>query len=258
MPYKYSKKRPTKRKRNYRRKPSKSLVKTIKSVVNRQVETKAAFHAQALTAFNGNINAISDILRIIPNVTTGVEDANRIGSRVMARGVKIKGHLLLSRANSTNTNYTRVAVRLMVVQPKQCQSWTTITGTSFGTGWIGSLLQKGATSVPFDGQISDLYCSIDPDMSVVYYDKIHYLSVPQLFSTAAGIATQDLSQTVKFFNINLPIKKAILYNDSIDSLQPQNCAPVVLMGYTYLDGAAADAAANVSIAFDSIFSFKDA
>ena len=251
MPRKYSKKST---KRVYKKrsvKPSKALVKTIQKVIHRDAETKTAYHQQNLTFFDNDIDAV-DILRILPNIIQGVDDNQRIGSKIKAMALSIRGHMLLQ--NIIAPGYTKVAVRLMVLQPKQCQNYTTITGTAFGTGWTSTLLEKGGVSVAYTGSISDLYANIDTDSSSVYYDKVHYISQPQVIT---NVGVTDTRQTVSFFNIKVKLNKSLLFNDSLDGVQPQNCSPVLLMGYTYLDGTLPGAVTNVAIAFDSYVTYQD-
>jgi len=247
------------KKRNFKkkamRKPSKALVKTIQKVVHGDQEVKQSFHQQNILAFDGTPVTANDLLRILPNITNGIQDNERIGSKIKAVSLKVKGHLIMRSTVGGNFSYCKIAVRLMVVAPRQCGSYTTLVGTTLGTAYATTLLQKGSGATGYNGTISDLYADIDRDSSIIYYDKIHYLTLDQL-QTASG--SQDVRQTVKFFNMNIPIKNRVLqYNDTLDSVQPQNCSPVIICGYTYLDGGAADAVTNVSIAYDAMLNFTD-
>lgn len=237
------------------KKPSKALVNAIQKVVQGDQEVKQSFHQQNLLAFDGTPVTANDLLRILPNITNGIQDNERIGSKIKAVSLKIKGHLIMKATVGGNFSYCKIAVRLMCVAPRQCGSYTTLVGTTLGTAYAQTLLQKGAGSTGYNGSISDLYADIDRDSSIVYYDKIHYMTLDQL-QTVSG--SQNVRQTVKFFNMSIPIKnRNLLYNDTLDSVQPQNCCPVIMCGYTYLDGNAADAVTNVSIAYDSFLNFTD-
>lgn len=252
MPTKYSKKR-TYKKKTYAKKPSKALVKTIKKVVAGVEEVKSSYHQHSST-FDGSPTLATDIIRFVPNITTGLNDNERIGSKLKIVSLRAKGHLILKSNIGGNWSFCKVAVRLMCVQPKQCSNYSTLVGTSLGGNWLGTLLQKGSGTVGYTGTISDLYAKIDTDSSIVYYDKIHYLSLEQI-NTAVG--AQGVRETVKFFNINIPTKKSLLYNDNLDALQPQNFNPVVVCGYSYLDGGAPTIDQNVSIYFDTYLDFTD-
>ena len=230
---------------------SPALKKVISKMVRDDDEVKHGYHSHALTAYNNDIN-VADILRVLPNIVIGADDNQRIGSKIKATGLQIKGHMILTSLLAPG--FCKVAVRLMLVQPRQCLNFNTLIGTTFGATWLSGLLEKGSTSVGYSGTIGDLYANIDKDTSIVYYDKIHYISQPQLIT---AIGTSDTRQTVSFFNINLKINKSLVYNDTIDSTQPQNCNPVLLMGYTYLDGTLPGLNTNVSIALDSYLSYTD-
>ena len=240
-------------------KPSRALVKTIQQVIHRDVESKQSYHSQALTSYNPDING-GDIMRVIPNIGQGVDDNQRVGSQITAQSWSIKGHMILSTSNINLTN-VRVAVRLIIAQPKMVSNWN-----AFGTvavNYAAGLLKKGNVAVPFSGTIADLYAPIDRDSSIVYYDKIHYLSLPLLLnpSVTTTLVASDIRQTVKFFNFTKTIKKVLRFNDAIDGLQSQNFNPVLMMGYTTLDSVPTApnlTLTQVAIAFDSFINYEDA
>ena len=77
MPPKYFRKKRTYKKKV--RKPSKALVKTIQKVVHGDEETKQAYHQQNLLPFDGTPVTANDLLRILPNISNGINDNERIG-----------------------------------------------------------------------------------------------------------------------------------------------------------------------------------
>jgi len=248
----------TKKPRVYKKKaskPSKSLTKAIQSVVRKDVENKEAYHGQSLLAMSPDIAFSTDILRILPNIPNGVDSNNRIGVKVRALTLKVKGHMVLSTLNNTLAN-SRIAVRMIIVQPKLSSYFDVVSGATFGNPWLAALLQKGGASVPYTGTISDLYAPIDKDNSIVMYDKIFYLSVP---INLAQPSSSVVATTIKFFTFTKKLNKVLQYVDALNSLQPQNCSPVLLFGYTALDGTAPNVAqTQVSIAYDSTLSYEDA
>lgn len=235
------------------KKPSKALVKTIQKVVSSNEEIKSSYHQHSST-FDGSPTLATDIIRFLPNNTVGINDNERIGSKIKIKSLTAKGHLILKSNVGGNWSFCKVGVRLMVLQPKQCSNYSTLTGTSLGGNWLGTLLQKGSGTVGYTGTISDLYAKIDTDSSIVYYDKIHYLSLEQI-NTAVG--AQGVRETVKFFKINIPVRKSLVYNDNLDALQPQNFNPVMVCGYSYLDGNSPTVDQNVSCYFDTYLDFTD-
>ena len=121
------------------------------------------------------------------------------------------------------------------------------------------LLQNGANSQAFTGLIQDLYLPINRNAITVYSDKVHYVSVPFLgVATAIGQYTLDAYRTTRFFRMNIKCKnKKLTYQDGNNT--PLNFAPMIIMGYSHLDGSAPDTvSAVVSLAYSSVFLYEDA
>lgn len=253
MPSKYTKK-PKGRKR-VSRKPSVALVKTIQAVVKRDVEIKEAYHAQALVSQNPDILLNSDLLRLIPNIGPGVDSNNRIGVKLKAMTLTIRGHMILSTIAANNAT-SRVAVRLMILQPKLSSTYSVINNPTIAANYCLNLIQKGGASVPFYGALSDLYAPVDKQNSSVLYDKTFYLNVPIMVT---NVGQYDFDKTVKFFTIKKKLNKIFNYVDGLDPLQPQNSYPVMVLGYSTLDGTApVPAQTAVSICYDTTLTYQDA
>lgn len=272
MARKYAKKMPAKRyykRRSVPRQPSKAMVKTIKSVIHAQQETKQAFTAFPATAFNSGVSNSGDICRIIPNINQGTADNQRIADQIRGQSLVVKGFIQIapllyqsSTAFPTPLPNSRVAVRLMVVQPKQYVNFTDI--QSAVTTWSGALLRKGGTNVGFTGAISDLWAPLNTAVVTKYYDKVHYLTSPTNL-VPSGVTTNDnmsidLSKTTKFFNIKLPMRNKLLsYDNSASSnLLPVKYSPVLILGYVNLDGTIDTLTANLTMAYDAILTYEDA
>lgn len=245
-------------------KPSKAFKKAVQSIIHKDAETKEAYHAFDLTAFNSGITTAADICRVIPNIQQGVDDNSRIGAELRVQKLSVKGHMILSTNNQSLAN-TRIGVRMIMCCPKAADTFTNVINTA--TTWLTGLLKKGGTSVAFTGLISDLYAPIDRDNVTVYYDKVFYLSLPYLNTVTSGgntnlgsqVVSQELRQTVRFFTIyKKMVNRKLRYVDSIDVNQPQNFSPVIVLGYTHLDGSAPDVVSTqVSMAFDTRMDFED-
>lgn len=248
---------------------SKPMVKAIQKIVRGDVETKHAFHTSGPTAFNSGIGAGGDALRILPQMVVGTGDGQRIGDQVRARSCVIKGFFQISAlqlvASALAPNpapNSRMAVRLMVVQPKGYNNISDVQ-SNIGT-WSGSLLQKGATTGGFTGAISDLWAPINSEAITKYYDKVHYITTPTNLvptgTTTTDNMSVDLSKTTRFFTIKLRVKNKLLrYDSTISSgISPASYAPVLLLGYANLDGTIDTVTTAVSLSFDTILNYEDA
>ena len=196
-----------------------TLKKTIRSVINKQAENKQAYTTQstapALLKFNSGIDSTADIIQILPNISKGDDENQRNGNQIRAKSFNIKGFLKLDVNDvPDSTKLPNVVARLMVVSMKVAPSFQD--AVTLGSK-IGTLLKKGGTTSAFTGALQDLYAPINTDVFTVHYDKKFYLK--QDYVNVAGSSApsttiaQDISKTVKFFNINIKCKNKLLRYD---------------------------------------------
>ena len=256
MAFKKSFKPRAKRVKRVSKPRTKNLVKLIQKVIHKDVETKIQSVNQALTAYNSGINVGADATKLIPTIVQGTDDGQRVGDTILGQHLNCRGHMILDLPGNNATTNCRIAVRMMVVQPKRYQNDSDC--TTYYANWMPYLLQNGANSQAFTGIIQDLYLPINTNAITKYYDKITYLSVPiNQVSSAIGIDTADVRRTVKFFNINVPCKKVLKYQDGNNT--PINYSPMLIMGYVHLDGSAPDTvSAVVSMAYTTVIKYEDA
>lgn len=247
-------------------KPSKNFVKAVEKVIHKDVETKEGYRELGLTQFNSAINSSGDVQVLLPTTFKGTNDNNRIGDQMRAQKLVIKGYLMLnSTPISVNVNpgtNARVAVRMMIVQPKSYQALADI--QSSASVWMGYLLKKGATVSSFDGTIPSLYAPINTDAITKYYDKVIYLSTDTFYmppATPLSTGFNNSKSSVKFFRKTFKLRNKLLkFDDNINSGQfPTHWNPVLILGYCHLDGSSPDTVTTaVSLAYDSYLDYEDA
>jgi len=252
-------------------KSSKRFTKAVQRVIHKNVETKQAFNTtgDSLIMCNSGITAASDIFQILPNIYNGTGDNARIGDEIRGQKISVKGYLQLNVDTSLSQVNKRIAVRIMVVSTKRFSA-TNDAYNNFA-GWYQSLLKKGGTQVAFSGTISDLMAPINTDEITKHYDKTFYMSQSNIFSyTAPGTASvavvgleeaTDIRSTIKMFRFHIKCRNKLLRYDATHAggTQPTNYGPMLLVGYTHLDGSAADVLqTNVGLHFDSVFDYEDA
>lgn len=240
----FPKRKGYKPRRKYVSKPSKKFTKMVQKIIHSDAETKYVQLNSGFQSFNSGINVAADVLQVVPGMARGTGDANRIGDQIRFQKMVLKGHMIMS-TNYQDLNSSRIGVRLMIVQPKL---YSQITAVQTNLGWLTSLIKKGSTTGNFTGSIQDLYSDINRDVVTVYYDKVYYLDMPAIISTAGttSVNTQvaeQLRTTTRFFSKTFNLKnKLIKYDDTISPNDPTNYAPVLLVGYAHLNGSAADVA----------------
>lgn len=246
--------------RKYARKPKSkvvatpALVKAVKSIIHKNVETKSAYCQTYNSTFNGAISVVADVVQILPNITNSTSDNGRIGDQIRAQSLQIKGYIA---SNLTFTTLTgcRLGVRLMIVQPKQYSDFGVIQANA--ATWLTYLLKKGGTVGGFTGIVPDLFAQVNTDAITKYYDKVFYINSPYL-QTNVGDTT--VFNSVKFFSKTLKLRNKLLkYDSNVNAgVTPVNFNPVMLLGYVKLDGSAPDLNIQIAMSNDCYLNYEDA
>lgn len=255
-------------KKAIRKVADKSFRKKVLSVIHKESEDKCAYGStgNSLVMFNSGVSSSSgDVMQLVPSIAVGTADNQRIGDEIRAKSLHIKGALVMSVDAQLNvTTSKRIAVRIMVVQPKRYNCLSDIQ-TNYAL-WTAGLLKKGGTQSSFTGLLSDLWAPINTDEITKYYDKVVYMTQPYLGTNSGTTSVNtvtpvDLIKTTKFFNIKLPCRNRKLRYDpqSDNDLQPTTYNPVMLIGYTHLDGSSADIiGTQVGLTYDAMMYYEDA
>jgi len=270
---KFFRRYPRKSRKSTARKPSvkkairsvqnKIFRKKVLSVIRRNTETKHAYSTtgDAILKFPGNMQTGLglNIFSPLPNITRGTGEADRIGNQIKPLNLNIKGYLFYKPSAATgnyNSAQSRVAVRMIVCQPKQFSNQTNASSTS----WFGNLLQKGNTTTFWTGKLSDVHAIVNKEAITVYSDRTYYMSTTEVAqATAVGYYMIENKNATKFFNINIPVKKTLMYDDNTTSgLQPTNWSPQIICGFSYMDGSAVGSLQECGISYDADFSYEDA
>jgi len=252
------------RKRNFRKRGkrvayrSKAFTKAVQKIVHKDVETKQAYTAIASTGFNSGISGSGDNFRVMPNINQGTADNSRIGDQIRAQSITLKGALVYNPSLGSYGAYAnaRLAVRVMVVQPKNLTDYASVDGAA--ASWQNILLKKGGTTSPFTGVLNDLWAPINSDAITKYYDKVFYL---QGTYQATAVGSSQLLGSTKFFRHTFKLRNKLLrYDTNIGSgLIPTNYAPTLIIGYAHMDGSSPDVASTaISVSYDSIVNYEDA
>lgn len=240
----------------------KDFKKKVLSIVKKEVETKQAFSSIQDLAFNSAINSAADVQWMLPQIAQGTADNARIGDQIRAQKLTIQGFMNTRFSYGSNTYYQacRLAVRMMVVQPKQYSGITAIQANA--TSWMAGLLKKGGTTTGFTGLQSDIYAPINTDLITCYYNKVFFINQPYS-NVLTGSGQSNLLMpvnTVKHFKINLKLRNKLLRYDAAEQsgLSPVNYNPVLILGYCLVDGSADVVNTAIALSLDTIFDYEDA
>lgn len=247
-----------KRKANATTKTFEKKVEQIaQKVANKDIETKQAYHIMAPTNFNSGIDVPGDAVRILPNVSQGVDVSNRIGNRVTGKKLTLTGAISWSPSIGQFGTFAnaRIGVRLFVIQPRQYSQIGDVLANT--ATWMPNLLQKGSTATAFTGAINDLWSPINTEAFIKYYDRVFYLTGTY---QASAVGMSQLIGATKIFKIKLDChNKIVKYENAISTVNPTNYAPVFCIGYAHMDGSGPDVASTAIVCqWDAVFDYDDA
>lgn len=237
---------------------NKAFKKAVQAVVSANAETKQAFHAVQSENFNSIISQTGDAKRIIPSIAQGTGDYQRIGDQLRAQTLTVKGAIVYNPSTGQYGTYanSRIACRLMIVSPRL---YPNIDDAQTNAAvWMNYLLKRGGTTSAFTGALSDLWAPINSDGIIKYYDKVFYLDAPY---QVTAVGTNLMGKSTRFFSHSIKLRnKVIKYDSSVSGgIQPSNYGPVMILGYTHMDGSSADSLTTaVQLSYDTIFNYEDA
>lgn len=247
--------------------------KQIKKIINKQlnaaIEDKMNTAKFPATLFNSGIAATGDIIGILPAISTGTNENQRIGNDIRIKKLTVMMNVMTTSYTSTSAPglyvpNARFGVRVMIVQPKTVMNRVDINANQ--GGWLSRLLRDGNSSVAFDGTLDNFYLPINTEVITKYYDKKFIFNTPQAWIPvgSTGAMSVPTNSTYKRLTINV-IKnkgnqgKLVKYDQSYDTLYPTNYNPVVLIGYCKLDNSLPDTLdTNIRMNFTSVVTYQDA
>lgn len=251
---------------NARGKARKVINRAVKSYVNRRIartqETKIVSTQYAPTLFNSGISSIGDLVTVLPPVTLGTGQNNRIGNSIRPIKLVIRGYVSYYTSSSTLADARMLGARLMCWQDKSNRSY----GNSSITNY--QLINYGGTSQTFDGTVSRWLAPHNTDQMQWFCDKKMRIMKPFGYTNVGGTASATNAMTSMDhslfhpFTITISAKHlpAVLKYDATESSNfPVNFAPYLALGYCDLLGAAADTVSTqLQLAFDATLYYKDA
>jgi len=250
------------------KKVSKAFVKKVQAIIHRNAETKQNSFSLGITNFNAGVNSAADVCRIIPVLTQGTGEANRIGDCVTGQSLKVNGHFLInitpavvgSGGNPVTIPFgARLMVRAFICSVKKYSNYDDA-GANIGT-WGPQFLKNGNASQALDGTIESMYLPVNTDVITVHKEIKKYITIPAIntnISNSAGFSNtaNDYFNSCKFFSANVRCKKTLKYDDT--SFSPQNFAPFFVLSYAFLDGTSPDVlTTRISSTYVSTLKYED-
>lgn len=207
-----------------------SAVRAIaKSVVSKQAEDK--FVGAHLTAsYNDTISSPADCFPVIPQITVGPNDFQRIGDRVKGKYLYVKG---MVQYGVGNAQYPPKTVRCLILSQKNLK-----TGSQVSTSVdVAHLLKDNigtGTARGYTGTLFDNLAPINKDLFRVHMDRKFRFKL-RSDATVATSATTEGTNPTRYFSCR--IKLPTLTFDDGNANWPNNFAPFFCMGAVADDGS---------------------
>lgn len=254
------------KKKNAAVKVSAPLTKAIKTVVKRQMETKflvgnpanynSASNLYSWTAFTTAITGTSEIYGLIPYLTQGLGDNERVGESICPISLKTIFNVSL---DPQTTSTLSLYVDIYILTSKSIKSAKHTAQIP-----INLLLNRGnGGNIDYDGTYQNSILPVNTtDFSVIKHKRIKLQKAADYpnsginATTTPSIATYHYNST---FSVKVPLPSKLHYQSNADYV-PENSMPFVVIGFTPTDtfSNVAQSTPRVYVTAQSQMYYKDA
>lgn len=217
-----------------------ATVGLVKKLIHRNVESK--YIGKVYNAsFNNRIDSAADIIPLLPSLTKGTGDNNRIGNKITPRGIRVA--VTVTANDVTPGAGFELLPRIMFLSSRSEKDTTLL--PTFDTT---ILLDDGTGERAFGGDISDYHSPLNTEMVTIHKDIKTQICL--------GTVEQNLARTRTYvFWIKCP--KVLHYNDN--TTFPENFAPFMCAGFACGDfSVPSDGYLGIKIGFTSTLYYEDA
>ena len=173
---------------------------------------------------------------VCPELAKGTEEFERIGDKVQPKYLSVKGTIAVKYDQNVLTD--TIHARLMVVRMREVDK-NTESLTQFAAKantLLKTNLGVGTSEAGYTGSRLDNVYPVNTDAFRVLYDETIVLN-PATYG-GGGSAQPSNFGSVARFKVKLDLPSSLMFADG--SEQPQNYAPIILIGYSYPDGRPID------------------
>lgn len=230
------------RKKVFKKRPKKrvakkqSIAKIVKQIVMKNEETKMVSLKYDWTLFNSSIIAVGDFMGVLPPISSGTGQNQRVGAAIKPLKLVIRGYV--AYRTDGNQGARMIGTRMFCFSDKTVSNYTV--GTSAGPNY--RILDGGAGGELFNGSVMNYITPHNTDAFKWYSDKKHAMLKPFGYTNSlGGTASSDMTamdkSLYKPFTITIPIGKlpsTLKYEESVSATYPVNFAPYLAVGYVDL------------------------
>lgn len=215
---------------------SKAVKQYVKQAITKSSETKVLVQSGQLLGTISTVIAPANVRSLVPTLSQGVGEGQRIGNKISIRKVMLRGYITLmyNNVNPFPPNYpSQYNVRMFVGYVKG----TPIVAPQAGD--FGNLLRSGGGATDFSTDLMSLMRPVHSDYWTIKRQRKYKIGLAS--GTNAGVLAGEQNNDfslVKYFNMDITscYKKVLRYDDN-DST-PQNQGLFLFCGCTDLIGSA--------------------
>lgn len=199
------------------------LTRAIARQLDRRVETKVQMYTGD-QYFNSSISSVSELYSVLPSISQGYQEQNRISNRIRLKFLKMKGMLSYETAIGT-TNNLPIYATIFVFKDK-IQKSSNLPANS------ANILSNAGVGTTFDGTITTSLLPFNSSEFVLIKRKTVRLSynwAPGNSSTGMVDPTRPLQRMV---SIKIPVYNKILDYESNSANLPMSDNYRFAIGFT--------------------------
>lgn len=221
------------------------LASAVKKVINRTAETKY-ITTQSDRSFNSSVSSPTECYELVPQVTQGDGDHQRIGDKIRGKYLIIRGHVQWDtnflQQHSTTGYLPPATLRVMILSQNNVKVGSEVSTRASPQFLLKDNVGTGVARA-YTGGMWDNLAPINKDLFRVHMDKKVKLNFVNWSYSTTGGGGQSESQAVgndrtKYFYCKIPINRTMKFDD-INLNYPNSFAPFICLGGVNDDGTSA-------------------
>lgn len=222
--------------------PSKAMMLAAKRAVVRTAETKFVSTSED-HSYNSTITSASECYPLVPQITLGTGDYQRIGDKIRGKYLIIKGHVqwdyTFLQQHSTTTYMPPSTVRIMILSQNNLKVASDVSSRVDTAHLLKDNVATG-TARGYGGGMFDNLAPINKDLFRVHMDRKVKLNWINWSLSNSGGGGQSESQAVgndrtKYFYCKIRINRNMKFDDG-NGNYPNSFAPFICVGAVSDDG----------------------
>lgn len=229
-----------------------TFAQRVQRVLNGSSETKKVVYQSGLVAFNSPITATGDVLKIMPDISSGSKSWQRTGQKIQLTKLVIRGYITTTGPATTSASRSRYGVRHMILADKQKNDYQDVDVND-----LAYLLEgPGVAGQYMDGTVNTYMTPVNRENFTSRMDK--KFPITQILEKANDSGRASADACIKFFTKTLTFGtngKTLFFDGGAT---PINFKYFMSLGYVYLDGSSPDTTStDIKMSYTATAYYKD-